>query len=58
MGALSDLVRPWQSLSYGFLDGSAKREIRRKILKAIAVPGCQPDFSYSAGWGRLRCCFP
>lgn len=56
MGALADLVRPWKSVSYGFLDGSAKRELRRKVLKAIAVPGCQVPYAsrempIARGWG-------
>ena len=43
-------------MSYGFLDASAKREIRRKTLKAIAVPGCQMPYAsrevpMARGWG-------
>ena len=38
---LSTLTRPWAAMSWGFLDASAKREMRRKMVKAIAVPGCQ-----------------
>jgi alpha-D-ribose 1-methylphosphonate 5-phosphate C-P lyase len=43
-------------MAYGFLDGSAKREIRRKLLKAIAVPGCQIPYAsrevpMARGWG-------
>lgn len=42
--------------SYAFLDESAKREIRRRILKAIALPGCQVPFGsrempIARGWG-------
>jgi alpha-D-ribose 1-methylphosphonate 5-phosphate C-P lyase len=42
--------------SYGFLDETAKREIRRKTLKAIAIPGYQVPFGsrempVSRGWG-------
>jgi alpha-D-ribose 1-methylphosphonate 5-phosphate C-P lyase len=42
--------------SYGFLDEGAKREIRRKILKAVAIPGCQIPFGsrempIARGWG-------
>ncbi|MGB0797667.1 MAG: alpha-D-ribose 1-methylphosphonate 5-phosphate C-P-lyase PhnJ, partial [Paracoccaceae bacterium] len=43
-------------MSYGFLDGSAKRELRRKILKSVAVPGCQMPYAsrevpMARGWG-------
>jgi hypothetical protein len=48
--------RPWAPMSYGFLDASAKREMRRKMLKAIAVPGCQMPYAsrevpMARGWG-------
>lgn len=54
--SLNSLTKPWQPMSYGFLDGSAKREIRRKMLKAIAVPGCQIPYAsrevpMARGWG-------
>lgn len=53
---LASLTKPWQPMAYGFLDGSAKREIRRKLLKAIAVPGCQIPYAsrevpMARGWG-------
>lgn len=53
---LQTLTKPWQPLSYGFLDASAKRELRRKMLKAIAVPGCQMPYAsrevpMARGWG-------
>jgi len=32
-------------MSYGFLDGSAKRELRRKMLKSVAAPGCQMQYA-------------
>jgi len=56
MTALSDLTRPWEAMSYGFLDPSAKREMRRAMLKAIAVPGCQIPYAsrevpMARGWG-------
>ena len=56
MTKLRDLVRPWQRYSYGFLDESAKRAIRRGLLKAIAVPGCQVSYAsrempMARGWG-------
>jgi len=43
-------------MSYGFLDASAKRELRRKILKSVAVPGCQMPYAsrevpMARGWG-------
>lgn len=56
MNNLSQLTRPSQLLSYGFLDPSAKRELRRKLLKAIAIPGCQIPYAsrevpMACGWG-------
>jgi alpha-D-ribose 1-methylphosphonate 5-phosphate C-P lyase len=53
---LAELTRPWAATSYGFLDASAKRELRRKMLKAIAVPGCQMPYAsrevpMARGWG-------
>ncbi|MGV6874141.1 alpha-D-ribose 1-methylphosphonate 5-phosphate C-P-lyase PhnJ [Pseudochelatococcus sp. B33] len=53
---LRELTRPWSAFSYGFLDESAKREIRRRILKAIAVPGYQVPYAsrevpIARGWG-------
>ncbi len=43
-------------MSYGFLDGSAKRELRRKMLKSVSVPGCQMPYAsrevpMARGWG-------
>ncbi len=54
--SLSTLTKPWEAMSYGFLDGSAKRELRRKILKSVAVPGCQMPYAsrevpMARGWG-------
>ncbi|WP_224701892.1 alpha-D-ribose 1-methylphosphonate 5-phosphate C-P-lyase PhnJ [Devosia aquimaris] len=54
--SLSSLTKPWAATSYGFLDASAKRELRRKMLKAIAVPGCQMPYAsrevpMARGWG-------
>ena len=42
--------------SYAFLDPGAKREIRRKVLKALAIPGYQVPFAsrempVARGWG-------
>lgn len=53
---LSTLTRPWAAMSWGFLDASAKREMRRKMIKAIAVPGCQMPYAsrevpMARGWG-------
>ncbi|HKL55367.1 MAG: alpha-D-ribose 1-methylphosphonate 5-phosphate C-P-lyase PhnJ [Roseovarius sp.] len=53
---LQSLTRDWEPMAYGFLDASAKREIRRKLLKAIAVPGCQIPYAsrevpMARGWG-------
>jgi len=54
--SLSTLTKPWKAMSYGFLDGSAKRELRRKILKSVSVPGCQMPYAsrevpMARGWG-------
>ena len=54
--SLSSLTKPWEAMSYGFLDGSAKRELRRKMLKSVAVPGCQMPYAsrevpMARGWG-------
>ncbi|MEM9474246.1 MAG: alpha-D-ribose 1-methylphosphonate 5-phosphate C-P-lyase PhnJ [Pseudomonadota bacterium] len=54
--SLATLTRAWEPMSYGFLDGSAKREVRRKMLKAVAVPGCQMPYAsrevpMARGWG-------
>lgn len=53
---LATLTKNWEPMSYGFLDASAKREIRRKMLKAVAVPGCQMPYAsrevpMARGWG-------
>ncbi|ASW09257.1 alpha-D-ribose 1-methylphosphonate 5-phosphate C-P-lyase PhnJ [Rhizobium sp. 11515TR] len=53
---LQELTKPWMAFNYGFLDESAKREIRRRILKAIAVPGYQVPYAsrevpIARGWG-------
>ena len=54
--SLAALTQDWAPMSYGFLDATAKREIRRKTLKAIAVPGCQMPYAsrevpMARGWG-------
>lgn len=53
---LDQLTKPWAAYSYGFLDESAKREIRRRILKAVAIPGYQVPYAsrevpMARGWG-------
>jgi alpha-D-ribose 1-methylphosphonate 5-phosphate C-P lyase len=45
-----------QGYSYGFLDSVSKREIRRSLLKAVAIPGYQVPFGsrelpIARGWG-------
>ncbi|KJR96615.1 MAG: carbon-phosphorus lyase complex subunit PhnJ [Peptococcaceae bacterium BRH_c4a] len=45
-----------RSYNFAFIDENAKREIRRKILKAVAVPGYQVPFGsrelpIARGWG-------
>lgn len=54
--SLAALTKSWAATSYGFLDASAKRELRRKMLKAVAVPGCQMPYAsrevpMARGWG-------
>lgn len=53
---LSELANPRQDYSYAFLDVFAKRELRRKVLKAIAIPGYQVPYAsrevpLARGWG-------
>ncbi|MEI8306819.1 MAG: alpha-D-ribose 1-methylphosphonate 5-phosphate C-P-lyase PhnJ [Chloroflexales bacterium] len=53
---LSELAHPRQDYSYGFLDAFARRELRRRILKAIAIPGYQVPYAsrelpIARGWG-------
>lgn len=45
-----------QHYNFAFIDEGAKKEIRRKILKAVAVPGYQAPFGsrelpIASGWG-------
>jgi alpha-D-ribose 1-methylphosphonate 5-phosphate C-P lyase len=45
-----------EGYSYAFLDGISKREIRRTLLKAVAIPGYQVPFGsrelpIARGWG-------
>ena len=44
------------SYNFGFIDESTKKEIRRKLLKAVAIPGYQvpyssPEMPIARGWG-------
>ena len=54
--SLADLTNPWEAMAYGFLDASAKRELRRTMVKAVCVPGCQMPYAsrevpMARGWG-------
>lgn len=54
--SLHDLATPARDYSYAFLDAFAKRELRRRTLKAIAVPGYQVPYAsrelpIARGWG-------
>lgn len=54
--SLADLVTPQADYSYAYLDAYAKRELRRRILKAIAIPGYQVPYAsrelpIARGWG-------
>lgn len=61
MTQLADLAAPFQrthqgGYTYGFLDAFAKRELRRTMLKAIAIPGYQVPYAsrelpIARGWG-------
>ncbi len=53
---VADLAFPRQDYAYAFLDAFAKRELRRRILKAIAIPGYQVPYAsrevpMARGWG-------
>lgn len=53
---LSQLAATPSGYSYGFLDEYAKRELRRRMLKAIAIPGYQTPYAsrelpIARGWG-------
>src|SRR5687767_7690491 len=54
--SLQDLAHNDSGYSYAFLDSFAKRELRRRILKAIAIPGYQVPYAsrelpIARGWG-------
>ncbi len=53
---LQTLAAKSSDYSYGFLDAFAKRELRRRMLKAIALPGYQVPYAsrelpIARGWG-------
>jgi alpha-D-ribose 1-methylphosphonate 5-phosphate C-P lyase len=53
---LTNLTTTQSGYSYAFLDEAAKRELRRKTLKAIAIPGYQVPYAsrevpFARGWG-------
>ncbi len=53
---LRALASPREDYAYAFLDAFAKRELRRRILKAIAIPGYQVPYAsrelpIARGWG-------
>jgi alpha-D-ribose 1-methylphosphonate 5-phosphate C-P lyase len=54
--SLAALAAPREDYSYAFLDAYAKRELRRRTLKAIAIPGYQVPYAsrelpIARGWG-------
>lgn len=54
--SLAHLAARRQDFSYGFLDEHARRELRRRTLKAIAIPGYQVPYAsrelpIARGWG-------
>lgn len=53
---LAELSHARQDYSFAFLDEFAKRELRRRLLKAIAIPGYQVPYAsrelpIARGWG-------
>lgn len=51
-----DAMKPRADYHFAFLDENTKREIRRKTLKAVAIPGYQvpfasPELPIARGWG-------
>lgn len=47
---------PMAGYNFGFMDESAKKEVRRSLLKAVAIPGYQvpfasPEMPIARGWG-------
>lgn len=60
MASVRDLTKSFgeatEGYSYAFLDGISKREVRRALLKAVAIPGYQVPFGsrelpLARGWG-------
>ncbi len=56
MSRLESLVSAQSGYSYAFLDPFAKRELRRRLLKAVALPGYQVPYAsrelpIARGWG-------
>jgi alpha-D-ribose 1-methylphosphonate 5-phosphate C-P lyase len=56
MTTLESLASPRADYAYAFLDPFAKRELRRRMLKAIAIPGYQVPYAsrelpIARGWG-------
>lgn len=56
MNSLDELAHPRRDYSYAFLDSFAKRELRRRMLKAVALPGYQVPYAsrelpIARGWG-------
>ncbi|MDX1992836.1 MAG: alpha-D-ribose 1-methylphosphonate 5-phosphate C-P-lyase PhnJ [bacterium] len=56
MTTLEQLAAPREDYAFGFLDAYAKRELRRRTLKAIAIPGYQVPYAsrelpIARGWG-------
>jgi alpha-D-ribose 1-methylphosphonate 5-phosphate C-P lyase len=54
--SLADLAFQRQDYSWAFLDPFAKRELRRRLLKAVAIPGYQVPYAsrelpIARGWG-------
>lgn len=53
---VKELASPVLDFSYAFLDEASKRELRRKILKGICIPGYQVPYAsrevpMARGWG-------
>lgn len=56
MMTLAEIEHPRRDYSYAFLDEFAKRELRRRMLKAVAIPGYQVPYAsrelpIARGWG-------
>ncbi|MCS6836964.1 MAG: alpha-D-ribose 1-methylphosphonate 5-phosphate C-P-lyase PhnJ [Anaerolineae bacterium] len=56
MSRLAALAKPQTGYSYAFMDAFAKRELRRRMLKAVAIPGYQVPYAsrelpIARGWG-------